>query len=111
MLKSWKTIKLSRQREGGFNNLVESNKRRESGLLRVKVVRPELRSRSRYRSWSRSESTVLAGLESELVSIRLCRLWLRSGVAYYHPSTDEDFGRTVIHPENIGRQEEESGSV
>ena len=34
-------------------------------------------------------------------------------VAVYHPSTDDDFGRTVVHPyENIERQEEkESGSV
>ena len=50
---------------------------------------------------------------SELESIKFGRLRLRPGVAVYHPSTDDDFGRTAIHPyENIERQEEyDSGIV
>ena len=45
--------------------------------------------------------------------VKFCRLQLRPGVAGYQPSTDKDFGRTVIHRlENIETQEEkESGSV
>ena len=51
--------------------------------------------------------------ESELESVKFCRLRLRHGVAGYQPSTDNDFGRTVMHrPENIERQKEaENGSV
>ena len=51
--------------------------------------------------------------ESELESVKFGRHRLWPGVAVYHPSTDDDFGRAVIHPyENIERQEEkESGSV
>ena len=50
---------------------------------------------------------------SELESVKFCRLRLRPGVTGYHPSTDSDFGRTVMrHPENTGRQEEKaSGKV
>ena len=45
--------------------------------------------------------------------VKLCRLRLRPGVATYHPSTDDDFGRTVMHRlENVERQEHnESVSV
>ena len=48
--------------------------------------------------------------ESELESVKLCRLRLR--VEGYHPSTDNAFGRKVTHrAENIEKQEEkESGS-
>ena len=51
--------------------------------------------------------------ESELESVKFCRLRLRPGVAGYHPSTDNDLGRTDMRrPENMERQEEkESGSV
>ena len=51
--------------------------------------------------------------ESELESAKFYRLRLRPGVARYHPSKDNDFGRTVKHRlENIERQKEkESGSV
>ena len=39
--------------------------------------------------------------------MKFCRLRLRPGVAGYQPSTDNAFGRPVIHrPENIERQEE-----
>ena len=50
--------------------------------------------------------------ESELESVKFCRLRLRPGVAGYQPSTVNDFGRTVMRrPENIERREEmESGS-
>ena len=51
--------------------------------------------------------------ESELESVKFYRLRLRPGVAGYHPSTDDNFGRMDIYPsENIERHEEkESGSV
>ena len=51
--------------------------------------------------------------ESELESVKFCRLRLRPGVAGYHPSRDGDFGRAIMHRlENIERLEEkESGSV
>ena len=51
--------------------------------------------------------------ESELESVKFCRLRLRPGVAGYHPSGDGYFGRAVMHRlENIGRLEEkERGSV
>ena len=51
--------------------------------------------------------------ESELESIKFCRLRLWPGVARYQPSTGNDFGQTVMHrPKNIERQEEnESVSV
>ena len=49
--------------------------------------------------------------EWEQESVKLDRLRLRPGVASYHPSTDDDFGRTVIHPpENIERYEEKDNS-
>ena len=49
--------------------------------------------------------------ELELESIKFCRLRLRHGVAGYQPSTDNDFGRTVMHlPENFERQEENQSS-
>ena len=39
------------------------------------------------------------------------RLLLRLGVAGCHPSTDDDYGRMVIHPpQNIERQEEKNSS-
>ena len=68
-----------------------------------------LRSRSRDRSWGWSESNVLAGVG---VGAGVGKLGpLRPGVAVYHPSTDDYFGRTVIHPpENIERQEEKDSS-
>ena len=51
--------------------------------------------------------------EKEMKSVKLFRLRIRPVVADYHPSIDDDFGRTAIHPpENIGRQKEkESGSM
>ena len=51
--------------------------------------------------------------ESELESVKFYRLRLRSGVAVCRPSTENYFGRTVMHSlENIERQKEkESGSV
>ena len=51
--------------------------------------------------------------ESELKSLKFCRLRLRPGVAGYQPSTVDNFGRKVMHPpDNIERREEkESGSV
>ena len=51
--------------------------------------------------------------ESELESVKFCRLRLRPGVAGYDPSTGNDFGRTVmIRLENIERQEEkDTGGV
>ena len=51
--------------------------------------------------------------ESELESVKFCRLRLQPGVVGYQPSTYNDFGRTVMHrPENIERQEEkENGNV
>ena len=51
-------------------------------------------------------------LESELESVKFCRLRLRAGFAAYQPSTDNDFGRTVMHrSENIERQEEKESGV
>ena len=49
----------------------------------------------------------------ELESVKLYRLPLRSGVAGYRPSTDDDFGRRIMHRlKNVERQEEkESASV
>ena len=50
--------------------------------------------------------------ESELESVKFYRLRLRPGVARYQPSTDNDFGRTVLHrPENIERQEEHESDI
>ena len=51
--------------------------------------------------------------ESELEPIKFCRFRLRPEVAGYQPSTDNDFGRTVMHrPENIeGQKEKERDSV
>ena len=51
--------------------------------------------------------------ESELESVKFCRLRLRPGVAGYQPSTDNDFGGMAMYrSENFERQEEkESGSV
>ena len=44
--------------------------------------------------------------ESELESVKFCRLRLRPGVAGCHPSTNDKFSRTAIHPSgNIERQE------
>ena len=49
--------------------------------------------------------------ESELELLKFGRLRLRPGFAVYHPSTDDNFGRTVIHPyENTERQEEKESS-
>ena len=49
--------------------------------------------------------------ESELESVKFGRLRLLRGVASYHPSIDDDFGRTAIHPsENIGRLEGKENS-
>ena len=43
--------------------------------------------------------------ESELESAKFRRLRLQPGVAGYQPSTDKDFGRTVMHrPVNIGNR-------
>ena len=45
--------------------------------------------------------------ESELEWVKFYRIRLRPGVAGYRPSTDDDFGRTVMHRlENVERQEE-----
>ena len=45
--------------------------------------------------------------ESELGSVKFCRLRLRSRVAGYQPSTENGFGRTVMRrPEKIEKQEE-----
>ena len=46
-------------------------------------------------------------------SVKFCRLRFRPGVAGYHPSTDGDWGRTVMHGlENIETlKKKESGSV
>ena len=51
--------------------------------------------------------------ESELESVKIGRLRLRPGVADCQRSTDDDFGRTIIHPsESIEKREEnESGIV
>ena len=51
--------------------------------------------------------------KSELEAVKFCRLRLRPGVTGYHPSTDSDFGRTVMRrPENVKRREEkERGRV
>ena len=70
-----------------------------------------LRSRSRDRSWSRSESTVLHGVGVGVV--KFYRHRIRPGVAGHRPSTDNDLGRTVMHRlENIETQEgKQSGSV
>ena len=73
-----------------------------------------LRSLSRNRSWSRSESAVLArvGIGVGVVKILLTPP-AAPGVASHHPSIYDHLGRTVTHlPENIERQEEkESDSV
>ena len=53
--------------------------------------------------------------ESELESVKFCRLLLRPGLAGYDPSTGNDFGQMVIiriRLENIERQEEkDNGGV
>ena len=46
--------------------------------------------------------------ETELESVKFCRLRLRPGVGECQPSTDNDFVRTVMHrPENIETQKKE----
>ena len=54
-----------------------------------------LRSRSRDRSWSRSESIVLPGVGVGSGVEKIGRLRLLSGVAGYQPSTDNNFRRMV----------------
>ena len=50
--------------------------------------------------------------ESELEPVKFCRLRLRPGIAGHHPSTDGDFGRTVMHHlGNIEKNGKKSGSA
>ena len=50
--------------------------------------------------------------ESEMESVKFCRLQLRLVVAGYHPSTDDNFDQTVMHHmENIEREGKKGGCV
>ena len=67
------------------------------------TLAPGLRSRSRSRSWSLSESIIFAGVRVGLEPVKFCRLWLWSVVADYVLSMENNYGRMIPHsPENIG---------
>ena len=70
------------------------------GKVSPRAWRAGLRSRSRDRGCSRLEWTVLLGVGvywSRVELVNICGLRLRPGVAGYHPSTVDDFGRTVVY--------------
>ena len=69
-----------------------------SVYIRVRYVLA-MRSKSRDRSWSRLESTCLIGVGVGAgESVKFYRIRLQPGVAGLHPVTNDDLGRTVMHP-------------
>ena len=68
-----------------------------------------LRSRSRDRSWSPPDSTVLAGVGDRAGVGKSLLTATPTGVAGCHPVTDNNFGRTGKHRREIIERRTEKG--